>query len=619
MTAAWHGDFDGNPLDLSRGFFTILNSGDERLEVRSITAGEEDFWMEWTFEPDNFALAPGQERIVEISGVASWDAEGRQALDFLIESNDPAREFVVYPVDIIFYQSGDWGPWAINATVAYWLTDVRMNDEPVRGNWNMQILAPGGGEIGGCEWVGVERIVYMRLDDPETEEIEGLREDEEPMFRLTDLETDETFDAEPDFSRNEEWGDSDLIVLTLDVRNERELRVTLRAGWNLISTNVVPGQDFWENDSGPDIERMWEQLRFEGGHHVVLIKDFTGRFYWPRDDFCNIPYWNHEQAYQVRVDQAIEVVWSGRPIHPQTPISLRRGWNMVAYYPTYMLSAARPDFYVVSSILDHVILAKDGTGRFLYRHGPGEGMPPWREGQGYMIKVDQDVVLTYPVRRQAVERASRPFEPVPEPSHFHPLTRTGRNMSVLLNAEFRMQNLEYEVGAFTKGGLCVGNSKFSTLNSKFQIGLPVWGDDPSTPEIDGALEGEVLAFRLWDGATETVVQAESKEGGNKYETDGFALIELTERALPEELTISEVFPNPFNSTTTIRFDLPEKTPVRITLHDAAGRQVQTILDRELAAGSREAVIQGDALPAGVYLVKLHAGEAARNAKVVLVK
>jgi hypothetical protein len=255
-------------------------------------------------------------------------------------------------------------------------------------------------------------------------------------------------------------------------------------------------------------------------------------------------------------------------------------------------------------------------------------MPPWREGQGYMIKVDQDVVLTYPVRRQAVERASRPFEPVPEPSHFHPLTRTGRNMSVLLNAEFRMQNLEYEVGAFTEGGLCVGNSKFLTLNSKFQIGLPVWGDDPSTPEIDGALEGEALDFRLWDGTTETVVlpvwSEEDRHSCLSYQTDGFAIGIIDPRQtgmpnLPLDLALESVFPNPFNAVTTVTFSLPASSPVRCIVKDMNGREVAILVNAKMDAGRYSIPWQASGVPGGLYFITLEAALQRCAAKLVLSK
>jgi len=77
----------------------------------------------------------------------------------------------------------------------------------------------------------------------------------------------------------------------------------------------------------------------------------------------------------------------------------------------------------------------------------------------------------------------------------------------------------------------------------------------------------------------------------------------------------KVSPNPFNPSTTIRFDLPEASTVDITIYDVLGREVWS-LDRgkrALQAGSHELVWNGTdhdntSLPAGVYLVELRTTE-----------
>jgi len=181
----------------------------------------------------------------------------------------------------------------------------------------------------------------------------------------------------------------------------RELTVPLQRDWNLISINVTPPQNFWGREEGPDIIRMMEQLRIdEDSHHVLLMKDEDGRFYFPSFAFNNIPYWDLSQGYQVKVDADFEAVWAGEPISAGADIPLERDWNLIAYYPTYELDASAPDYYVLSPIIDHVEIAKDGDGYFMTPEFDFSNMPPWCEGQGYQVKVDEDVVLNYPEDRE---------------------------------------------------------------------------------------------------------------------------------------------------------------------------------------------------------------------------
>ena len=191
------------------------------------------------------------------------------------------------------------------------------------------------------------------------------------------------------------------IILELHGRSVagRELSLPLTDGWNLISINISPPREFYREDEerGPDIIRMLEQLRInEENHHVLLMKNEDGRFYSPAFGFNNIPYWELTEGYQVKVDEDVEAVWIGDWLPPDTDIPIEEGWNLVAYFPTYELDASAPNFHVLSPIIDHVLIAKNGLGNFMVPNFNFSNMPPWRETQGYQVKVDEDVVLNYP-------------------------------------------------------------------------------------------------------------------------------------------------------------------------------------------------------------------------------
>lgn len=83
-------------------------------------------------------------------------------------------------------------------------------------------------------------------------------------------------------------------------------------------------------------------------------------------------------------------------------------------------------------------------------------------------------------------------------------------------------------------------------------------------------------------------------------------------------------PNPFNPRTMVAFTLPEAATVRVSVLDAAGRQVAALLQQALGAG-RHAVEwdglddAGRAAPSGVYLVRVEGGGTAAATKVVLLR
>jgi hypothetical protein len=57
--------------------------------------------------------------------------------------------------------------------------------------------------------------------------------------------------------------------------------------------------------------------------------------------------------------------------------------------------------------------------------------------------------------------------------------------------------------------------------------------------------------------------------------------------IPSSFSLSPNYPNPFNSSTTIRYNLPAESPVTIDIYDILGRKVQTLLDVKAQAGPHQ--------------------------------
>ena len=53
---------------------------------------------------------------------------------------------------------------------------------------------------------------------------------------------------------------------------------------------------------------------------------------------------------------------------------------------------------------------------------------------------------------------------------------------------------------------------------------------------------------------------------------------------PQSFTLYQNHPNPFNPATSIQFNLLESTYVRLTIYDQRGREITTLIDREMTAG-----------------------------------
>ena len=89
--------------------------------------------------------------------------------------------------------------------------------------------------------------------------------------------------------------------------------------------------------------------------------------------------------------------------------------------------------------------------------------------------------------------------------------------------------------------------------------------------------------------------------------------------LPAEVMLLGNYPNPFNPETTIRYALPERSPVRLSVYDLAGREVAALVDGVQPAGEHAARFDGSDLPSGSYVYRLQVGEEVETRTMTLVK
>jgi hypothetical protein len=89
--------------------------------------------------------------------------------------------------------------------------------------------------------------------------------------------------------------------------------------------------------------------------------------------------------------------------------------------------------------------------------------------------------------------------------------------------------------------------------------------------------------------------------------------------LPGEFALAQNYPNPFNPDTRIRFSIPEKSAVSLTVFNALGQKVAPVVNGVLEAGSHEAAFSARDLASGIYFYTLQAGNFIATKKMVVLK
>ena len=154
--------------------------------------------------------------------------------------------------------------------------------------------------------------------------------------------------------------------------------------------------------------------------------------------------------------------------------------------------------------------------------------------------------------------------------------------------------------------------------------LLVNSSTPGVATISGAhfepLEGSGTLFRINGhfkaaGTTDLVFNSFVFNEGNPVAATRNGKISNTVRIstddegiLPEEFTLAGNYPNPFNPTTAIQFDLPEAASVRVNIIDMLGRVVMSVPAQDFQAGAGHSIqLDASSIASGTYVYQVIAG------------
>jgi len=107
-------------------------------------------------------------------------------------------------------------------------------------------------------------------------------------------------------------------------------------------------------------------------------------------------------------------------------------------------------------------------------------------------------------------------------------------------------------------------------------------------------------FTSWDGP------------GELFSEQGLA-------SAPLEFKLAQNYPNPFNAATTINYELPQHSHVRLEIYNLLGQRIETLVDEEQEAGYRSVSWRASEVGSGIYFMRLEAGEKSHTRKMLLMK
>jgi len=154
--------------------------------------------------------------------------------------------------------------------------------------------------------------------------------------------------------------------------------------------------------------------------------------------------------------------------------------------------------------------------------------------------------------------------------------------------------------------------------NRYQALFPVLWKHPAVVGITlwGYIEGQIWrtdAYLVDNDGTERP----ALEWLREYVTT--TTVEKSSRSWPERFELPPNFPNPFNPSTRISYSIPYASDVRLSVFDAAGREVAVLVDARQSAGLHHVTFIGKAFSSGVYFCRLQGDGQVKTRKMVFMK
>ncbi len=101
--------------------------------------------------------------------------------------------------------------------------------------------------------------------------------------------------------------------------------------------------------------------------------------------------------------------------------------------------------------------------------------------------------------------------------------------------------------------------------------------------------------------------------------DVLGVDERSSTGIPDEFVLTTPYPNPFNSSTTVRFGVPVNAEVELSLFDLSGRRIVALESKRFTAGWHRSVIDASGMATGLYFIRMEASDFRSIQRVLLVR
>jgi len=213
-----------------------------------------------------------------------------------------------------------------------------------------------------------------------------------------------------------------------------------------------------------------------------------------------------------------------------------------------------------------------------------------------------------------IEISGFPSEYIPEQTYTITISHSSGNSIKQFNGSCRLG-----VGSTNAGVLAAGANTATYNRSEETNGIHFSSSDHDN--------GTLLWTAPAGGTGEVRLYIAGHQGGFSGQNSALILVSDEQATnihdelsgMPSHYSLRGNYPNPFNASTIIKYDLPVFSDVRIDIFDMLGRKVETWIDESQPAGYHQIVWDGSGQSSGVYFYKIQAGEYSQTRRMLLLK
>ncbi len=308
-------------------------------------------------------------------------------------------------------------------------------------------------------------------------------------------------------------------------------------------------------------------------------------------------------GYWLRMPSAQTVTVSGQPT-ALTTVNVKLGWNLIGVYDKE------------ESVANITTTPADLLNSRFFGYGNGYFEPASLvPGKGYWIRAKQDGELNF---HYTINKGTD-FSPNTQSSI---VANSGKliikdalnNSSTLYLISESADLTQYDLPPLPPNGIF--DARFSS-GRMAESASSIQSIDINSANYPVSISISGTSVKIFDeNGKEWILNSGSNFSITNPEINK---IRIQSTEIPLEYSLLQNYPNPFNPTTTIRFTIPQKSAVNLSIYNLLGEEINRIVNKVLDAGSHQYEWDASGMPSGIYIYKLSTEKFTSNKKMLLIK